>query len=115
MGGGESSRPLVISRTFGVRSAMPMARALKLCPHAVVLCPDMAKYSGVARDIRTLMFELTPLVEPISIDEAFLDLTGCEGVHGTGAASPLARLARRGEIEIGVTVSVGLSYTLFTR
>jgi DNA polymerase-4 len=116
--GGDGRRGVVstacyIARTFGVRSAMPMARALKLCPHAVVLSPDMAKYSGVAREIRTLMFELTPLVEPISIDEAFLDLTGCEGVHGTGAASTLARFARRVEIEIGVTVSVGLSYCKF--
>lgn len=116
--GGDGRRGVVstacyIARTFGVRSAMPMARALKLCPHAVVLSPDMAKYSGVAREIRTLMFELTPLVEPISIDEAFLDLTGCEGVHGAGAASTLARFARRVEIEIGVTVSVGLSYCKF--
>ena len=116
--GGDGRRGVVstacyIARTFGVRSAMPMATALRVCPHAVVVPPDMAKYAGVAREIRTLMFELTPLVEPISIDEAFLDLTGCEGVHGAGAARTLAKFARRVETEIGVTVSVGLSYCKF--
>jgi DNA polymerase IV len=102
-----------IARTFGVRSAMPMSRARALCPSAVVLPPDMAKYSRVGREIRTRMMELTPLVEPLSIDEAFLDLTGCEGSNGAGAAETLARFARRVEVEIGVTVSVGLSYCKF--
>ena len=83
-----------IARTFGVRSAMPMARALKLCPQAVVLPPDMAKYARVSREIRASHAKLTPLVEPLSIDEAFLDLTGCEGVHGAPAAPALARFAR---------------------
>ncbi len=113
--GGAGKRGVVstacyIARTFGVRSAMPMASALKLCPHAVVLPPDMAKYAAVAREIRNLMFELTPLVEAISIDEAFLDLTGCERVHGAAAAPTLAKFARRVEVDIGVTISVGLSY-----
>jgi DNA polymerase IV len=98
-----------IARTFGVRSAMPMFQALKLCPQAVVIAPDMAKYIQVGRQIKSLMHDLTPLVEPVSIDEAFLDLTGCEGVHGAGAALTLARLARKIETEIGVTVSIGLS------
>src|SRR6202046_2193657 len=102
-----------IARTFGVRSAMPMSRARALCPHAVVLPPDMAKYSRVGREIRTRMMALTPLVEPLSIDEAFLDLTGCEGSNGGGAAETLARFARQVEVEIGVTVSVGLSYCKF--
>jgi DNA polymerase-4 len=102
-----------IARTFGVRSAMPMYQAVKLCPHAVVVPPDMAKYSAVGRQVRTLMENLTPLVEPLSIDEAFLDLAGCENVHGAPAPAILARLAKRIEDEIGVTVSIGLSYCKF--
>jgi DNA polymerase-4 len=99
-----------IARTFGVRSAMPMSRARALCPHAVVLPPDMAKYARVGHEIRARMMALTPLVEPLSIDEAFLDLSGCEPSNGAGPAETLVRFARRIEIEIGVTVSVGLSY-----
>ena len=78
-----------------------------------MLPPDMAKYARVGREIRTRMMALTPLVEPLSIDEAFLDLTGCEGSNGGSAAETLARFARQVEIEIGVTVSVGLSYCKF--
>jgi len=110
---GVVSTACYIARTSGVRSAMPMAAALKLCPHAVVLPPNMSKYAEVAKQIRLMMFALTPLVEPISIDEAFLDLSGCEGVHGMSAAPTLARFARRVETEIGVTISVGLSYCKF--
>jgi DNA polymerase IV len=116
--GGSGPRGVVstccyIARTSGVRSAMPMSRARALCPHAVVLPPDMAKYGRVGREIRTRMMALTPLVEPLSIDEAFLDLSGCEGSNGAGAAETLVRFARRVEVEIGVTVSVGLSYCKF--
>ncbi len=112
--GGSGPRGVVstccyVARTFGVRSAMPMARARALCPGAVVLPPDMAKYARVGRQIRSLMEGLTPLVEPLSIDEAFLDLTGCDGANGAGAAETLARFARQVEKEIGVSVSVGLS------
>jgi DNA polymerase IV len=107
---GVASTCCYVARTFGVRSAMPMARALSLCPEAVVLPPDMAKYARAGREIRALMHQLTPLVEPLSIDEAFLDLTGCEGSSGAGAAETLVRFARRVETEIGVTVSIGLSY-----
>ena len=92
---------------------MPMSRARALCPNAVVLPPDMAKYARVGREIRTRMMALTPLVEPLSIDEAFLDLSGCEGPNGAGPAETLIRFARRVEVEIGVTVSVGLSYCKF--
>src|ERR1700735_956235 len=104
--GGSGPRGVVatccyIARTFGVRSAMPMSRARALCPNAVVLPPDMAKYSRVGREIRTRMMALTPLVEPLSIDEAFLDLSGCEGPNGAGAAETLARFARRVGVEIG--------------
>ncbi len=110
---GVVSTACYIARTFGVRSAMPMARALKLCPNAVVLPPDMTKYSTVSRQIRVLMGELTPLVEPLSIDEAFLDLAGCEAALGMAVAPALARFAQRIEREIGVTVSIGLSYCKF--
>jgi DNA polymerase-4 len=92
---------------------MPMSRARSLCPDAIVLAPDMAKYARVGRQIRERMQTLTPLVEPLSIDEAFLDLTGCEGANGAAAAETLARFAWGVEREIGVTVSVGLSYCKF--
>ena len=116
--GGSGPRAVVatccyIARTFGVRSAMPMSRARSLCPNAIILPPDMAKYARVGREIRARMGELTPLVEPLSIDEAFLDLTGCEGPNGAGAAETLVRFAGRIERETGVTVSVGLSYCKF--
>jgi len=110
---GVVSTACYLARIKGVRSAMPTAQALKLCPEAVVLTPSMSKYSRVARQIRALMGELTPLVEPLSIDEAFLDLTGCEPALGVSAAEALARFAIRVENEIGVTVSVGLSYCKF--
>src|SRR5271163_2353 len=116
--GGSGPRAVVatccyIARTFGVRSAMPMSRARALCPNAVVLPPDMARYARIGHEIRARMLELTPLVEPLSIDEAFLDLTGCERSNGASAAETLTRFARRIEGEIGVTVSVGLSYCKF--
>jgi DNA polymerase-4 len=98
-----------VARAYGVRSAMPMGRALALCPEAVVIAPDMRKYARVGHDIRALMRELTPLAEPLSIDEAYLDLRGCEAANRATAAETLARFARRVETEVGVTVSVGLS------
>ncbi|RYE86814.1 MAG: DNA polymerase IV, partial [Hyphomicrobiales bacterium] len=102
-----------IARQSGVRSAMPMFTANKLCPNAVVIKPDMAKYVGVSRQIRAIMDNLTPLVEPLSIDEAFLDLSGTEALHKAPPAVTLARFARRVEEEIGVTLSVGLSHNKF--
>jgi DNA polymerase-4 len=102
-----------VARMNGVRSAMPMFKALKACPDAVVLKPDMKKYVAVSKDIKALMKNLTPLVEPLSIDEAFLDLGGTERVHHASPAASLAGLARRIEAEIGVTISVGLSYNKF--
>ena len=88
-----------ISRTFGVRSAMPMFKALALCPSAIVIRPDMAKYVRVGREVRHAMQALTPLVEPLSIDEAFLDLSGTQRVHGMIPAKVLARFAREVERE----------------
>ena len=102
-----------VARGYGLRSAMPMFKALAACPDAVVIRPDMAKYARVAGEVRALMREVTPLVEPISIDEAFLDLAGTERLHAGSAARSLARLALRIERRLGLTVSVGLSYNKF--
>jgi DNA polymerase-4 len=102
-----------IARINGVRSAMPMFKALEACPEAVVVKPDMEKYARVGKEVREAMRDLTPLVEPISIDEAFLDLTGTERLHKDTPARVLAKFARRVEDEIGITVSVGLSYCKF--
>ena len=116
IGGGKRgvvSAACYISRTFGVRSAMPMFKALALCPSAIVIRPDMAKYVRVGREVRHAMQALTPLVEPLSIDEAFLDLSGTQRVHGMIPAKVLARFAREVERDLGITVSVGLSCNKF--
>ena len=102
-----------VARIYGVRSAMPMFKALERCPDAVVLKPDMARYRREGRAIRERMRALTPLVEPLSVDEAFLDLAGTTELHGGPPARTLARLAREVERDIGVTVSIGLSYNKF--
>lgn len=102
-----------IARIRGVRSAMPMFKALQACPEAVVIRPDMEKYTRVGREVRQMMRDLTPLVEPLSIDEAFLDLTGTERLHHASPAITMAKLQARIEKEIGITVSVGLSYCKF--
>ncbi len=102
-----------IARTFGVKSAMPMFQARRLCPHAHVIKPDMAKYARVGREVRAVMEELTPQVEPLSIDEAFLDLGGTERLHGMMPAKMLALFSKRVESEIGITVSIGLSQNKF--
>jgi Nucleotidyltransferase/DNA polymerase involved in DNA repair len=102
-----------IARIHGVRSAMPMFKALEACPDAIVIKPDMEKYARVGRQVRAIMNELTPLVQPISIDEAFLDLAGTALLHRDTPARVLARFAARVEAELGITVSVGLSYCKF--
>jgi DNA polymerase-4 len=102
-----------IARQSGVRSAMPMFKARQLCPDAVILKPDMAKYVAVSRQIRGLMDSLTPLVEPLSVDEAFLDLSGTQALHKAPPALVLARFARAVENEIGVSISIGLSHNKF--
>ncbi|MCR9254955.1 MAG: DNA polymerase IV [Alphaproteobacteria bacterium] len=102
-----------VARLYGVRSAMPMFKALTVCPDAVVIRPDMEKYSRVGREVRERMLTLTPLVEPLSIDEAFLDLTGTERLHGRSPAQSLIRLVLDIEREIGVTASIGLSFNKF--
>ncbi len=116
IGGGKRgvvSTACYIARINGVRSAMPMFKALELCPNAVVIRPDMEKYAGVGRQVRRMMMELTPLVQPLSIDEAFLELAGTERLHRDPPARILARFARRVESELGISISVGLSYCKF--
>jgi DNA polymerase-4 len=116
--GGAGGRGVVtaacyIARRYGCRSAMPMFKARQLCPQAVVIRPDMAKYVRVGREVRALMQETTPLVEPISVDEAFLDLTGTERLHKGSPARTLARLVQRINDEIGIDASIGLSHNKF--
>ncbi|MGH7085161.1 MAG: DNA polymerase IV, partial [Acetobacteraceae bacterium] len=98
-----------VARLSGVRSAMPIFQALALCPDAVVLAPDFAKYTAAARAIRAEMRQLTPLVQPLSIDEAVLDLSGAGERHGAPPAALLAGLAIRIEAQLGLTVSIGLA------
>lgn len=102
-----------VARTFGVRSAMPMFKALKACPNAVVIKPDFSKYVAASREIREKMRKLTPLVEPLSIDEAFLDLSGTERLHGMVPAKALAKLQQDILETVGITVSIGLSHNKF--
>ena len=102
-----------VARVYGVRSAMPMFQALRLCPHAKVIRPNMEKYAKVGREVRQMMLALTPAVEPLSIDEAFLDLSGTARLHGMSPAKALARFAADVENKLRITVSIGLSCNKF--
>ena len=116
VGGGRRgvvSAACYVARTFGVHSAMPMFKALRACPDAVVIRPDMTKYAEAGRQVRAVLQDYTPLVEPLSLDEAFLDLSGTERLHARSAAQTLALIVRRIQQEVGVTASVGLSYNKF--
>ncbi len=99
-----------VARTRGVRSAMPMFKALEACPEAVVIRPNMAKYSAVGRAVREAMQALTPIVQPLSIDEAFLDLSGTQALHRRAPALVLRDFQQQIERDLGISVSVGLSY-----
>jgi DNA polymerase IV len=110
---GVVSTACYIARIHGVKSAMPMFKALSLCPDAVVIKPDMTKYAEAGQIVRSLMLDVTPLVEPLSIDEAFLDLTGTARLHGMSPAMTLARLIARITEKVGITASVGLSHNKF--
>ncbi|MGB7206909.1 MAG: DNA polymerase IV [Anderseniella sp.] len=110
---GVVSTACYVARIHGVKSAMPMFKALKACPNAVVIKPDMAKYVAVGRQVRERMQQLTPLVEPLSIDEAFMDLSGTTRLHGKSPARALCILARDIARDIGITVSIGLSHTKY--
>ena len=116
IGGGRRgvvSTACYIARIRGVRSAMPMFQALKLCPDAVVVKGRMDAYVAASREIRAMMDDLTPVFEPLSLDEAFLDLTGTQRLHGAPPAVMLARLVRRMEKELGLSGSIGLSHNKF--
>jgi DNA polymerase-4 len=116
VGGGQRgvvSTCCYIARIKGVRSAMPMFQALKLCPEAIVVKPRFSAYTEASRAIRAMMEDLTPAIEPLSLDEAFLDLTGTARLHGAAPAVLLARLTKRMEGELGLTGSIGLSHNKF--
>lgn len=110
---GVVSTACYVARRYGVRSAMPTFQARKLCPNAVVIKPRMSLYVEVAREIRKLMRDLTPLVEPLSLDEAYLDLSGTTRIHGMAPAKTMAKLALEIEKRLGITVSIGLSGNKF--
>ena len=116
VGGGQRGVVLTacyVARTYGVRSAMPMFEARRLCPHAAVVRPNMDKYAEAGREVRARMRDLTPLVEPVSIDEAFMDLSGTARLHGMSPAKALAGFAERVERELSITVSIGLACNKF--
>ncbi|MBF9032858.1 DNA polymerase IV [Rhodobacterales bacterium HKCCE2091] len=116
IGGGRRgvvSTACYIARIKGVRSAMPMFQALKLCPEAVVVRGRMEVYAETSRAIRAMMEDLTPAIEPLSLDEAFLDLTGTARLHGRPPAVLLAGLVKRMQSELGITGSIGLSHNKF--
>lgn len=101
------------ARQFGVRSAMPMFKARELCPAATIIPPDMAKYKRVSADIRAIFQAATMQIEPVSLDEAYLDLSNEHRITDRPPAQALADIASRVESEIGVTVSIGLSANKF--
>lgn len=116
IGGGRRgvvSTACYVARIRGVRSAMPMFQALKLCPDAVVVRPRMEVYAKISRDIRAMMQDMTPVIEPLSLDEAFMDLRGTETLHKAPPAVMLARLVNRMKDELGLTGSIGLSHNKF--
>ncbi len=116
IGGGKRgvvSTACYVARIRGVKSAMPMFQAMKLCPDAVVLPPRMEAYAEASKAIRAMMDELTPIVEPLSLDEAFMDLSGTIRLHGAPPAVMLARLVKRMKTELGLSGSIGLSHNKF--
>lgn len=116
IGGGRRgvvSTACYVARIRGVRSAMPMFQALKLCPDAIIVKPRMSAYVDASRAIRAMMEELTPAIQPLSLDEAFMDLSGTQRMHGAPPAVMLARLIKRMRSELGLTGSIGLSHNKF--
>jgi len=110
---GVVSTACYIARRYGPHSAMPMFKALKLCPQAVVIKPDMAKYKKASEQVRRIFESTTPAVEPLSLDEAFLDLSGTSKLFSRSPAATLAYISKEIEREVGITVSIGLSYNKF--
>ena len=102
-----------IARMSGVRSAMPMFKARRLCPQATIISPDFRKYRTESRRIMEKVRNLTPLVQPLSLDEAWMDLSGTERLHGMPPALTLAKLQAEIEADVGITVSIGLAPNKF--
>ena len=116
IGGGQRgvvSTACYIARIKGVKSAMPMFKALKLCPEAIVIAPRMEAYAKASKEINEMMSELSPSIEPLSLDEAFIDLRGTEKLHGEPPALSMARLVQRIEKQLKISASVGLSYNKY--
>jgi len=116
IGGGRRgvvSTACYIARICGVKSAMPMFKALEKCPDAVVIRPRMKLYAEISQQIRVLMTDITPIVEPLSLDEAFMDLSGTHKLHGVPPAVMLAKLMDRISGKLGLTGSIGLSHNKF--
>ena len=116
IGGGQRgvvSTACYVARVRGVKSAMPMFQALKLCPEAIVVQPRMEEYVKASKAIRAMMQDLTPAIEPLSLDEAFMDMTGTDKLHGAPPAVMLAKLIKRMKGELGLTGSIGLSHNKF--
>ncbi|MDP6897106.1 MAG: DNA polymerase IV, partial [Rhodospirillales bacterium] len=117
--GGTGGRGVVttacyIARQYGPRSAMPMFKAREMCPHAVIISPNMSKYREVSQQIRAIFLDATPVIQPISLDEAYLDLSeDARGQADEAPATALALAAARIEAEVGITVSIGLAYNKF--
>jgi DNA polymerase-4 len=115
--GYDGNRGVVLSATYearklGVHSAMPMSRALRLAPHAIVVEPDHEKYSEVSENVMAIFESVTPLVQPLSVDEAFLDISGAKKLMGT--PSQIGEVIRaRVSDEQGITCSVGVASTMF--
>src|SRR6266478_610295 len=117
VGGPAESRGVVAAasyeaRAFGVRSAIPMARALRLCPQLAIVRPDFARYKAVSQQVMAILRSCTPLVEPLSLDEAYLDVT--ENLWGEPLATNIAkRIKERIRDELGLTASAGVAPNKF--
>ena len=94
------------ARFYGVRSAMPMVEAMRRCPHAVILSPEMSRYAAVSREIMDVFLQFTPLLEPLSVDEAFLDMSGSRSLFGSPEEMAVAIKAAV-KARTGLTVSIG--------
>ena len=114
---GAGTRGVVLSanyeaRKFGIRAAMPVGRAKRMAPHAIFIAPEHHRYSEISERVMAIFHSYTPLVEPISLDEAFLDVTGSQKLFGTGREIA-AKIRKQVEKEEGITCSVGLAQSKF--